>query len=142
MEKISNVVKTVTNRYHTANPFTIADRLNIQVEWCYFGHYPLGKTVYDGEQPIVMLNESIMHTPKQYFVMGHELGHTILQEGLVGYYTSSNRAHGQLETEADEFSVALMGLLYIEDNDEVPYSYKALANQYGLPFIDDDFISD
>ncbi|KRK21364.1 hypothetical protein FC61_GL000005 [Levilactobacillus brevis ATCC 14869 = DSM 20054] len=66
--------------------------------------------------------------------MGHELGHAILQEGLVGYYTSSNKAHGQLETEADEFSAALMGLLFIEDNDRMPSSYKDLARQYGLPY--------
>lgn len=134
MEKISNVVKTVTNRYHTANPFTIAEKLNIQVEWCYFDRLPLGKTIYDDGQPIIMLDEAIRHTPDQYFVMGHELGHTILQEGLVGYYTSSIRAHGQLETEADEFSVALMGLLFIEDNDRMPTSYKDLARQYGLPY--------
>jgi len=123
----------VASRYHTADPFTVAEKLNVQVEWCYFGHYPLGKTIYDGDQPIVLLNESIKHKPIQYFVMGHELGHVILQEGLVGYYTSSNRAHGQLETEADEFSVALMGLLYIEDNDCLPSSYEDLARQYGLP---------
>ncbi|WP_428958064.1 ImmA/IrrE family metallo-endopeptidase [Levilactobacillus brevis] len=134
MEKISNVAKTVMNRYHTANPFIIAERLNIQVEWCLFDHYPLGKTVYDGDQPVVMLNAAIRHTPTQYFVMGHELGHAILQEGLVGYYTSSNKAHGQLETEADEFSAALMGLLFIEDNDRMPSSYKDLARQYGLPY--------
>ncbi|WP_236008243.1 ImmA/IrrE family metallo-endopeptidase [Levilactobacillus andaensis] len=132
--KISNVVKTVTNRYHTANPFIIAEKLNIQVEWCYFDELPLGKTIYFGKRPIIMLNEDIKHRPYQYFVMGHELGHVILQEGLVGYYTSSTRAHGQLETEADEFSAALMGLLYIEDNDCLPSSYEDLARQYGLPY--------
>lgn len=132
--KISNVVKTVTNRYHTANPFTIAEKLNIQVEWCYFKKLPLGKTIYLGKRPIIMLNEDIKHKPYQYFVMGHEIGHVILQEGLVGYYTSSTHAHGQLEKEADEFSAALMGLLYIEDNDCLPNSYKDLARQYGLPY--------
>ncbi|RWZ41020.1 ImmA/IrrE family metallo-endopeptidase [Levilactobacillus brevis] len=135
--KISDVVKTVVNRYNTANPFTIAERLNIQVEWCYFDKLPLGKTIYYGKRPFILLNESIKHTQEQYFVMGHELGHVVLQEGLVGYYTSSNRAHGELETEADEFSAALMGLLFIEDNDHMPSSYEDLVRQYGLPFGND-----
>jgi len=134
--KLSNVVKTVTNRYHTANPFIIAEKLNIQVEWCYFDELPLGKTIYYGPRPIIMLNESIKHKPYQYFVMGHELGHVILQEGLVGYYVSSTHGHSQLETQADEFSAALMGALYIEDNDCLPDSYEDLAKQYGLPYND------
>lgn len=136
MEKISNVVKTVTSRYHTADPFIVAEKLNIQVEWCNFNKLPLGKPIYDGEQPIIMLNESIKHEPVQYFVLGHELGHTILQEGLVGYYTSSNRAHSRLETEADEFSVALMGMLFIEENGRLPFSYQELAWDYGTPTTD------
>lgn len=134
--KISNIVRTVTSRYHTANPFIIAEKLNIQVEWCYFDKLPLGKTIYFGKRPIIMLSENIKHKPYQYFVMGHELGHVILQEGLVGYYTSSTRAHSKLETEADEFSAALMGSLYIEDNDCLPSSYEDLAKQYGLPYDD------
>ena len=111
----------------------IADKLNIEVDWCRFGKMPLGKTVYDGHEPVIMLNQLIKHTPAQYFVLGHELGHAILQEGLVGYYTSSVRNHSQLETEADQFSVALMALLFVEDNDYMPESYDELATQYGLP---------
>lgn len=133
MYKVSDVVKTVVNRYKTANPFMIADKLNIEVDWCRFGKMPLGKTVYDGHEPVIMLNQLIKHTPAQYFVLGHELGHAILQEGLVGYYTSSVRNHSQLETEADQFSVALMALLFVEDNDYMPGSYDELATQYGLP---------
>lgn len=127
-------MRIVTDRYKTANPFAIAEKLNIQVEWCYFDKLPRGKTIYFGKCPIIMLNEGIKHKPYQYFVMGHELGHVILREGLVRYYTSSTRAHVQLETEADEFSVALMGLLFIEDNDCLPNSYEDLARQYGLPY--------
>lgn len=123
----------MAGRYHTANPFTIAEKLNIQVEWCPLADLPLGKIIYDGEQPVIMLNDNIKHKPAQYFVLGHELGHAIMQEGLVGYYTSSVRNKSQLETDADQFSVALMALLFVEDNDRLPDSYDDLATQYGLP---------
>ena len=133
MKKLSTIAKLVAGRYHTANPFTIAEKLNIQVEWCPLADLPLGKIIYDGKQPVIMLNDNIKHEPAQYFVLGHELGHAILQEGLVGYYTSSVRNKSQLETDADQFSVALMALLFVEDNDRLPDSYDDLATQYGLP---------
>lgn len=133
MKKLSTIAKLVAGRYHTANPFTIAEKLNIQVEWCPLADLPLGKIIYDGKQPVIMLNDNIKHRPAQYFVLGHELGHAIMQEGLVGYYTSSVRNKSQLETDADQFSVALMALLFVEDNDRLPDSYDDLATQYGLP---------
>ncbi|MFB9770125.1 ImmA/IrrE family metallo-endopeptidase [Lactiplantibacillus modestisalitolerans] len=131
--KIDNVVKMIVQRYGTADPFIIADKLNVQVEWSTLGPHPLGKTIYDGHSPIVLLNSRIKHKPIRNFTMGHELGHVILQEDLVGYYTTNRHGHSKLETEADKFSVALMGLLFIEDNNRVPGSYQELAYQYGVP---------
>lgn len=131
--EINKIINTIVKRYGTADPFEIADRLNVQVEWCKLGPFPLGKTVYDKKEPIIMLNESIKHQPIQSFIMGHELGHVVLQENLVGYYTTNHHGHSKLETEADEFAVALMGMLFIEENNRVPSSYKELAWSYGVP---------
>ncbi|WKF87346.1 hypothetical protein [Lactiplantibacillus plantarum] len=47
MDRVKDIVKTIVNRYHTADPFVIAEKLNIQVEWCDFGAMPLGKNAYD-----------------------------------------------------------------------------------------------
>lgn len=133
MVKINKIINMMVHRYKTADPFVIADKLNIQVEWCNFGKFPLGKIIYDQHCPIVMLNNSIKHTPLQYFTLGHELGHVVLHEDLTGYYTTARHGHSKLETEADEFSVALMGMLFIEENDCIPYSYDELACHYGVP---------
>ncbi len=43
-----------------------------------------------------------------------------MQEGLIGYYTLNNYAHSSLENEANEFAVALLGQLYIEENQRYP----------------------
>jgi len=122
----------------TADPFAIADKLNIQVEWCNLGTFPYGKIIYDQHCPIIMLNNSIKHTSLQYFTIGHELGHVVLHEDLTGYYTSAHHGHSKLETEADEFSVGLMGMLFIEENDRVPFSYQELAYQYGVPSVTEE----
>ncbi len=84
MDRVKDIVKAIVNRYHTADPFVIAEKLNIQVEWCDFGAMPLGKNAYDNQEPIILLNNSIKHTPTQYFILGHELGHVIFHEGLIG----------------------------------------------------------
>lgn len=133
MDRVKDIVKAIVNRYHTADPFVIAEKLNIQVEWCDFGAMPLGKNAYDNQEPIILLNNSIKHTPTQYFILGHELGHVIFHEGLIGYYTSVKHGYSKFEREADEFSVGLMGMLFIEENGHFPYSYRELSYQYGVP---------
>lgn len=126
-------IKLIEQRYGTADPFSLAEKLNIQVEWVYFGQQPLGKIAYDRQQPIVMLNNRIKHLPLRYFTMAHELGHVILQEGLTGYYTGNLYGHSKLETQADKFASALLGLLYVEENGDLPTSYDDLVWRYGLP---------
>lgn len=127
--------RTVANRYHTADPFTIAEKLNVEVNWESLGKYPYGKTVYDKQAPIVILNQSIRNKPLRYFTMAHELGHVILQEGLVGYYTGNKFGYDKLENEANEFATALLGQFYIEEKGHYPYDYFELSQEYGLPTL-------
>ncbi|GAX04123.1 prophage protein [Secundilactobacillus pentosiphilus] len=130
---INEATQIVAHRYHTADPFTIAEKLNIEVDWVYLGKSPLGKIIYDDKQPIVMLNKSIRDSPMRYFTMAHELGHTIMQEGLVGYYCLNNWTHSELENEANEFAVSLLAQLYIEENGRLPNDYLELTRTYGMP---------
>ena len=51
--EINKIINAIVKRYGTADPFEIADRLNVQVEWCKLGPFPLGKTVYDKKEPIM-----------------------------------------------------------------------------------------
>lgn len=130
---INQATQIVTHRYHTADPFTIAEKLNIEVDWKFLGESPLGKTVYDKEDPIVILNSSLRDSPMRYFTMAHELGHIILQEGLVGYYCLNTWTHSEMENEANEFAVSLLAQLYIEENDRLPSNYLELTRTYGMP---------
>lgn len=130
---VKKITEYIAHHFHTADPFKIADMLNIQTDWVSIGKYPLGKTVYDQGAPLVLLNDRIKHTPKQYFVMAHELGHVVLQEGLIGYYTTAMHGRSSLEAEADEFSAALLGQFFIEENDRMPENWDELVHDYGFP---------
>lgn len=131
---IKEAVKAVVDKYKTANPFVIADKLNIDVEWTsLFGKRPLAKTNYDDDAPIVMMNERIRYDSSRYYIMAHEIGHVIFHEGLSGYYTGIRFGHSKLEHESDVFAIALMGMLYIEENDRAPETIRELEVTYGLP---------
>lgn len=132
MDRIKGTIKSVVTRYNTADPFRIAEKLNIEVHWVPLGRMPLGKTIYDGDAPIVMLNYSIRDTPQRYFVMAHEVGHVILHEGLSGYYTGFYHGYDRLEREANQFAIGLMGMLYIEDNGRQPETMGELSREYGI----------
>lgn len=73
-ESIIGFIKTVVERYQTADPFQIAQFINTEVDRVDLGFHPLGKTIYYGVHPIVMLNNSIKNTSQQYFTLAHELG--------------------------------------------------------------------
>ena len=138
MEKIKDAIKTVVQRYGTSDPFRIADYLNIEVRWSALGNHPLGKTIYDHDDPIVMLNDNISDTPKRYYVMAHELGHVILHEGLSSYYTGAYLGHNRLENEANEFAIGLMGIMYNDDNDRPPETIYELQIAYDI--YDQEFL--
>ncbi|MCT3398566.1 ImmA/IrrE family metallo-endopeptidase [Lentilactobacillus hilgardii] len=132
-----DTVKTVVSRYGTADPFTIADKLNVEYFYMPLGTHPFGDTSYDHHDPIVILNESIRESPQRYYTLGHELGHIIMHADLTGYH-SGIWSYGRYESQANQFSTALMGLLYIEENGHQPDSYYDLVHQYGSPI---DFIN-
>ncbi|MCT2882632.1 ImmA/IrrE family metallo-endopeptidase [Lentilactobacillus buchneri] len=129
---VVNTIETVVNRYKTADPFLIANSLNIEIDWSDFGPHPLGETTYFRNQPIVLLNNEIMYSPQRFFTMGHELGHVILHEGYGGYQTG-RLSQGVLEHQANEFASGLMGMLYVEENGRQPDCYIDLVHAYGSP---------
>mgnify|MGYP001225164449 FL=1 len=133
MVEINSVTELIEERYGTADPFIIAERLNVEVDWVHLGLSPLGKTMYDGHAPLVILNDRIKNSPLRYFTMAHELGHVILQEDLVGYYTLARNGHSSLEVQANKFAVSLLSRLYIEENYHIPHTYMDLVHAYGLP---------
>ncbi len=75
MSIVKDFINTVPERYGTANPFKLAELLNIEVRYCYLGRMPLGKTNYDDKGAVIILNDSIRYSSERYFTLAHELGH-------------------------------------------------------------------
>lgn len=131
------MVKRIVIDKGTADPFSIAEQLDIEIRWEAFGPHPLGQTAYFDKRPIILLNESIRDSVQRNFTCGHELGHIICQPGITGYQTG-RLSQGTCEYEANQFATALMGLLYVEENGYGPESYYDLVYHYGSPIKEID----
>lgn len=127
-----SAIKEIVARYGTADPFIIADKLNIDYYFMPLGKHLLGDTSYDNHEPIIILNESIHDSPQKYFTLAHEIGHVVMHADLSGYH-SGYASYGVCEHQANEFATGLVGLLYVEENGFGPESYYDLVHHYGSP---------
>lgn len=133
--KLNELVISIGKRYGTFDPFVIADKLNIEIQWKDIFPRPLGDTIYYGEQPIVVMANIIKYSNRRFFVMSHELGHVIEHEGLSAYYNDKSKYKHILENQADKFAITLITNLYIEEHGCLPTTYADLTHSYGLPDI-------
>lgn len=130
-----NFVRSLQRRYETADPFQIAVRLNIQVEWIDgcdgYSRYILG-------QPVIFLNAALKGSSQSYWPMAHELGHILLHQNAPSYYHVQHGGCGytKAEYEADSFGLNLLTLLYVEDYGSLPDTYHDLQCAYGLPTLE------
>lgn len=132
LDKLS-IVEFIGKRYGTFNPFVIADKLNIAIEWCDLGNNLMGKVAYIGGHPIVLLNESFEDRSSQYFYCAHELAHVIWQEGLTGAYNLNSQFKSKFEYQATQYAILILINLYREDYDRLPSTYRELETEYGIP---------
>lgn len=132
---LNKLVFSIGKRYGTFNPFVWADHLNIDVQWKNLKEKPLGTTTYYGTRPIVLISDLIKDSNRKYFVLAHEIGHVLEHKGLAAYYISNHVHMRKTEKEADNFAIALVTNLYIEENGKLPDTYQDLKYSYGLPDI-------
>lgn len=137
-EDLETVIGYMGHRYKTFDPFVIAEKLNVQVDWRPFGAHPAGETrnyptIDGGKAPAILLNERIRDTPERYFAMAHELGHVIEHEGLEGYYDFNRRNRSKVEVEADAFAAHLLTNLFVEEHNRAANNYQELVWTYGFP---------
>lgn len=132
-----DIIKFIKHRYGSYDPFVLADKLNVELYWSDIGPDPLGETIYDKHQPIVLLSDMIKERPQRYYVMGHELGHVIEHEDLAAYYISNEVNKGKLEVQANKFATTLLTNLYVDEIGELPENYSDLVYTYGFPNIED-----
>lgn len=130
------MVAYIAHRYRTADPFKIADQLNVELRWADLGDEVLGKTQYIAGRPLIFLSDSIKGKPKMFFVMAHELGHVILHADVSGYYKVAYHGDDKAEHEADQFAGQLLMRLYWEENRVLPETIQDLAREYGVPVFD------
>lgn len=137
VRKLNKLVFAIGKRYSTFNPFIWADKLNIQVYWKEVADKPLAETLYYGDSPIIMMSNTIRYSNQRYFVLAHEMCHVIEQDGLTAYYSSNTRFKSKSENSADEFAMAVVTNLYVEEHGYLPNTSQDLRCNYGLPILGD-----
>lgn len=133
IKELNKLVFAVGKRYSTFDPFIWADKLNVQIYWKKVADKPLAETLYYGDTPIVMMSNAIRYSNQKYFVLAHEMCHVIEQDGLTAYYSSNIRFKNKSENSADEFAMAVVTNLYIEEHGCLPNTSQDLRSNYGLP---------
>lgn len=131
------LAQTLGKRYGTFDPFVIAEKLNIDIQYKPFFEEPLGDIINFMGRPIILLSDTIKDSTQRYFVCAHELGHAIEHADMQSYYISNRYAKSRYETQSDKFAVSLLGELYIEENGCIPDNYLYLVHAYGFPSLDD-----
>lgn len=96
------------HRYHTRNPFELAERLNILV---YFK--PLGNIYgfyYSLKRTRCIYINSDSSRPMQIFTCAHEVGHDILHQGINTPFLAKHTlvSVDKIEREANRFAVELL----------------------------------
>mgnify|MGYP001790199612 FL=1 len=126
-------INTLVENHRTANPFVIADNLNISYIFVDFPARLKGRIIvtHDGE-PIILLNNSLKNSKEKYLVMAHELKHAMDHSDLIGYYSLCYGGKGKLELEANKFATDLMILLYQEQYQIIPDTFDKLISVYGV----------
>lgn len=139
--RLNLLIDYIGERYGTYNPFSIADKLNVDIFWKDIYPRPYAETIYYGDEPTIMMSNIIKDSPERYYVLAHELGHVIEHEGLAAYYVANSKFRNRSESEADKFAISLITHLYVEENGKLPDSYTELEYMYGFPNIynEEDF---
>lgn len=133
--QVKSLVELLGHRYSTFNPFTIAEKLNIDIQYRPFLKAPLGDTIDYLGRPIILLADSLKYSNQRYFVCAHELGHAIEHADMQAYYVSSKFASTHYEIQADKFAVSLLGQFYMEEHGHVPDNWMDLVHTYGYPSL-------
>ena len=130
---VISLVGRLKQKYNSANPFTICEKMDIQIRYVPFLNNPKGQFQELLGRSIILLNHELKYSEERFYICAHELGHAIFHPGLSSYYVSTKTSRSKSESEANCFAANLIVSLYKEDNDKYPRKVEELTNLYGLP---------
>lgn len=102
-------VKNLVAKYGTANPFQLADALNLKIKYAPLPQHIRGFLVRVLRKKYIVLNEDLSYEA-QKITLCHEIGHARLHTGY-GYYLHADQSYyvpSRREREANEYAVHLL----------------------------------
>jgi len=106
---MDKLIHTLTRKYKTNNPFTIAEHLGIHIRFADLGEHTRGIYYSKLRRRFIVIN-SRLDSHWQRFICAHELAHDRLHRGLNRFfldkYSFSNA--NKYERQANQFAVQLI----------------------------------
>ena len=102
-------VKSLVQKYGTANPFHLADKLDLKIIHASLPAHIRGMLAYVLKRKYIILNDSLSHIGQKITIC-HEIGHSQLHNGY-GYYLHTDKSYyipGRQEQEANEYAIHLL----------------------------------
>lgn len=122
-------VREVIEKYKTTDPFDIAEKMNIQIEFA-----PLigQKAVYVNisDTPIIVINDRFRCHPELRFIVSHELFHAFYHYDLSLFYHKGYNVRLKFEREANQFATYLC---LVDATIHEGQTYHNLLMEYGIP---------
>lgn len=108
-QEIINLANRLKETYKTNNPFNIAQKLGVKVEYFNMRKRVLaGNTLMAGRNPIIGINKNFNDITSQVTICAHELGHVILHKNDISNHFEGKTINETHEYEANLFAVALL----------------------------------
>ena len=87
-QNVKTIVNNLISKYGTRNPYELCDYTNTIYQICDIGDV-LGCYLLIKRQKCIMLNQKIIGTPMEKFILSHELGHSQLHRKNDCYFYGS-----------------------------------------------------
>ena len=106
---IKKLVHNLIKKYHTRDPFLLADQLGVILVYADLGKIQ-GMYLYRKRRKCIILNDSLPDEVTERTVMAHELGHAIMHKKGICYYIGgvTMNLKDTNEVEANRFAAELM----------------------------------
>lgn len=131
-----NRLAPIYNRAKTFNPFLIAESEGIEYKYVDASSEFEGQTSNVIGKPLIVLNSSLIDSPRRFVVMAHEICHVLLHNGLISYYTLGSLQQSKMEYEANKFTSILLINFFVEYTGDMPESFRAMQNEF---MLEDDY---